>query len=45
MALINCNSGGSGAGVIYGCAANGSDNWFEINRYINTTICYTSSRY
>ena len=35
MALINCNSGGSGAGVIYGCAANGSDNWFEIN---NTSI-------
>ena len=35
MALINCNSGGSGAGVIYGCAANGSDNWFEIT---GTTI-------
>ena len=35
MALINCNSGGSGDGVIYGCAANGSDNWFEIT---GTTI-------
>ena len=29
-ALINCNSGGSGDRVVYGCAANGSDNWLEI---------------
>ena len=34
-ALINCNSGGSGEGVVFGPEANGSDNWLAVN---GTTI-------
>jgi hypothetical protein len=41
MALINCNSGGSGAGVVFGSSANGSDNWFEIN---NTSVQLFATR-
>ena len=35
IALINCNSGGSGEGVAFGPEANGSDNWLAVN---GTTI-------
>jgi hypothetical protein len=41
MALINCNSGGSGAGVVFGSEANGSDNWLEIN---NTSVQLFATR-